>query len=75
MTKRIRALIRRRARQEKRSYRPPHSFDGLSMLAAFPGSRDLERRLHALFAHLRGRNEFFHFDFLIWNFLEIAKNS
>jgi hypothetical protein len=49
------------------------SVDAWSLRAVFPGGRDLERRLHALFAELRIRNEFFHFDALISSFLDIAE--
>jgi Meiotically up-regulated gene 113 len=51
------------------------TMDNLLMLAVYPGGRALEKRLHKLFADFRVRNEFFHFDYVIWNFLEMAKQS
>jgi len=51
------------------------SSTSLSVIAVFPGNRDLERRLHALFAHLRIRHEFFRSNDLIRKFIDIAKRQ
>jgi hypothetical protein len=51
------------------------SSTSLSVLAVFPGDRDFERQLHALFAHLRIRHEFFRSNDLIRSFVDIAKRQ
>jgi hypothetical protein len=50
-----------------------HSAESVRVLALFRGTRELENRLHRLFAEARIRNEFFRGDHLIWSFIDIAK--
>jgi hypothetical protein len=47
--------------------------DDISVLTVFPGGKDLERKLHRLFAHLRIRNELFRDDGLIWDFIQAVE--
>jgi hypothetical protein len=50
------------------------TLEALSVLATFPGGRDLDRKFHVLFACSKIRNEFFRDDGLISDFLRIAKD-
>jgi hypothetical protein len=49
------------------------SAERMSVLLTIPGERDVEQRLHKLFAAQRVRNEFFHDAMPIRNFIDLAK--
>jgi hypothetical protein len=56
------------------------AFQGLSpepinVLLTIPGGRKLETRLHQLFAEHRIRNEFFHDEFFLSSFINMAKQK